>query len=253
MVLDLEASWGAVGWTLVGVPSGEGRIEPSSERFADLKDRYEWANTHKNQLHKLDEQFAPKGSIRDIVDLGHYAVALAKAISGDHTKEIKWAANHIDLVKKAWQYAVCKREGGCNTEVASFGSLNRESKEFTDSRMLLAPSQSTKVYAEIGSNAKGSKEGYRTYDPPGNDAVPGDTSRQRLGISPRPSNDEDEVDEACQTIDDDLMSQALMLKAFEDQGLYDAVKDMGLDSEHYQEAVTNLAKKGMGFRTVDFL
>ncbi|MBW1715991.1 MAG: hypothetical protein JRJ77_09230 [Deltaproteobacteria bacterium] len=243
VVLDLEATWDAVGWTLVGVPSGKGCSEPSSERFADLKDRYEWANTHKNQLNKLNEQFAPKGSIRDIVDLGHYAVALAKAISGDHTREIKWASNHIDLVKKAWQYAVCKREGGCNTEGASFGSLNRKSKEFSDSRMLLASSQSTKVYAEIGSNEKGSKGSYRKYDPAGNDAVPGNTSRQRLGISPRSSDDKDEVDEACQTINDHLLFQALMLKAFQDQGLYDAIKDMGLGWEHYQEAVKNLAKK----------
>jgi len=244
VVLDLEARWDSVGWTLVGVPSGKARKKPGSGRFADLAERYEWAITHKNQLNKLDEQFAPKGSIRDVIDLGHYAVALAKAISVDQGREIRWATNHIDLVKKAWQYALCRREGGCTTDGASFGKPNIKPEGFTDSPMLLASSsQSTKVYAEIGINATGTTGGYRKYDPAGNDAVPGNTSRQRLGISPRPSDDEDEVDEACQKINDHLVFQALMLKGFQDQGLYDAIKDMGLDWEHYQEAVKNLAKK----------
>ncbi|HUU81191.1 MAG TPA: hypothetical protein VMW90_07060 [Acidobacteriota bacterium] len=107
------AEWNDIGWTLVNVPSGGGQVGPLSGRFSNLKERYDWAKAHKNQLDRLDEQFDPQGDINDIMDLGHYSLALRDAISGDGNDTVEWAADHIYLVKKAWQSSVCKREGGC--------------------------------------------------------------------------------------------------------------------------------------------
>jgi hypothetical protein len=107
------AEWRDVGWTLVNIPSGEGDFGQPSGRFSDLKERYEWAKTHKKQVERLDEHFDPQGDINGIMDLGHYTLALKKAISGGHSDNIAWASDHIDVVTKAWQSAVCKREGGC--------------------------------------------------------------------------------------------------------------------------------------------
>jgi hypothetical protein len=50
--------------------------------------------------------------VDDVINLGHYAFALKRAIRDEHASEKKWSSGHINLVKKAWQYAVCRREGG---------------------------------------------------------------------------------------------------------------------------------------------
>lgn len=246
VVLGLEAAWYNLGWTLIGVPSGEGHVESLSDRFPDLMDRYQWAKIHKKQLDELDEQFDPKGSIDDIMDLGHYTVALEKAISGDQAEKINWAADHIDVVKKAWQYAVCKREGGYSAEGTSFGSLDGKPEELTDPPMLLAASRSLITHSITKSNPEGNNGGKSAYDPSDNDAVPGDTSRQRLGISPRPSDDEVEKKRACEKIKNELSGEEALLKAFEDLDLLYQAEDEEWNVDKYFEEVKKRAIKDLG-------
>jgi len=246
VALDLSATWDNIGWTLVGIPAGEGSVQTSSSRFYDLEERYEFAKAHKRQLDQLDKQFEPKGPIEDIVDLGHYTVALKNAISGNRAKKIKWAADHIDLVKKAWQYALCMRESGYKAEGASFGSLELSPDELIESPMLLAASKSPIVQLVTKSNPKENKESKSEYIPSGNDAVPANTSRQRLGISPRPSDDKDEKERACENIRDELRQEEALLKAFKDRDLFYKAEDGGWNVDEYYEEVQKRAAEDLG-------
>lgn len=115
-VLDLETEWNNVGWTLVGVPTEKGKPGQPANPFNDLPERYRFAVAHKRQLKQLDKQFKPKGSIDDIVDLAHLSYALDRIVGSTRKQPVDWALGHADLIKKAWQYAVAKRECGITGE-----------------------------------------------------------------------------------------------------------------------------------------
>ncbi len=115
-VLDLEAEWQNVGWTLVGVPTEKGKPGQQSVPFNDLPERYKFAVTHNKQLKELDKQYKPKGSTNDIIDLAHLSYALDMVIGNRTEQPVPWAAEHAYLLKKAWQYMVAKRECGINGE-----------------------------------------------------------------------------------------------------------------------------------------
>lgn len=107
----LKAEWKQLGWTLVGIPTGKKLIDrPSQSRFSGLKERYEWAKKHKTQLEELDKQFETQGYMDIIMNLGHYSIALKEVLDLQETMNIEWAYEHLDLVKKAWQFAVWLRE-----------------------------------------------------------------------------------------------------------------------------------------------
>jgi hypothetical protein len=107
----LRIEWKNTGWTLCGVPTGKGKIGASPKRFPGLKERYKQSIRHRKEIQRLDEQCSPTGSINDIINFFHYTTALKEATKG--SQEEKWDRNsHINLVRKAWQYDVAKREGG---------------------------------------------------------------------------------------------------------------------------------------------
>jgi len=117
-VLDLETQWNNIGWTLVGVPTEKGKPARLGDPFIDLPERYKSAVTHKKQLKELDKQFKPRGSVDDIVDLAHLSTALESVIKSTLQGQVPWALRHADLIKKAWQYAVAKRECAISGEEA---------------------------------------------------------------------------------------------------------------------------------------
>ena len=117
-VLDLEIQFDNIGWTFVGAPTAKGDPRQLSKPFTDLDDRYKNAVDHKEQLNQLDKQFKPKGAIDDIIDLAHLSLALESVISSTTKAPVTWVPEHADLIKKAWQYAVAKRECAISGEEA---------------------------------------------------------------------------------------------------------------------------------------
>jgi hypothetical protein len=114
-----EAEWSRRGWTLVGIPaSGKLSGNMNEDRFAGLEERYEWAQRHISQLEELDKQFNPQGDLELIMNLGHYSYALNAALDTEEKKDNKWIDEHLDIVKKAWQFSVWLREmyNGAYTE-----------------------------------------------------------------------------------------------------------------------------------------
>lgn len=191
-VFDRKAEWENVGWTLVGVPSGQGQVGTPPDRFSDVEKRYGWALNHKKQVGKLDSFFETKGTIDDIMDLGHYALAMSQALSGDRIEKAAWVADHLTLIKKAWQYAVCMREGGGATEEGTAVSrlpAKGGSAIGLPVQFLVSADPTMRLLAE-SSSEKGNESSPKTYDPADNVATPGNTSRQRIGKSARSADPE---------------------------------------------------------------
>ncbi|MCK4836707.1 MAG: hypothetical protein KAT17_08710 [Candidatus Aminicenantes bacterium] len=119
-----QREWKKAGWTFLGVPTGGGKISSTPNRFSDSKDRYQWALDHKMELNNLYQGLKKLGRLDaghrlnsnqmdEIMALGHYAIALQKAI-GNHNSELKdWRVNPVELVKIAWQSTVAKYLSTC--------------------------------------------------------------------------------------------------------------------------------------------
>ena len=220
----LTTEWNDVGWTLVGAPSGEGRVNTAPDRFPDLKERYESAKGHKTELDKFGEQFAtlrdrrdrpdvPEGITDCIINLGHCATALNEATGGGLGGRAGGGADPIALVKRAWQSAVCVQARGNGEKGAALRPARRagagsESSPAGPMAFSFAgnPDAPPAPDPAGGENGDGNDEGYELdeidlspgyeldeIDLSGDTAVPGNTSRQRLGQSGRSSDPSDEA------------------------------------------------------------
>ncbi len=179
----VKAEWNNSGWTFVGAPSGNGQVGSPSDRFNDLQKRYAWARSHKKEVQQLDNFFEVKESLDDIMDLGHYALAINQVLNNDRAEKAEWTAEHPALIKKAWQYAVCMREGGCDAA---------EDESVAESPVMLLASVGPPMYLLAkGSPEEGAEIPLKTYDPSENVAAPGNTSRQRLAQSGRSTDPDD--------------------------------------------------------------
>jgi hypothetical protein len=102
-----EKPGGPAGWTFVGVPGGGGRPVPASDRFTGLARRYDWAERHRRELHRLEDGLtklkeinAPRrmnaADLDRIMAIGHLARGMEEA--GEVTG--------IEMAKRAWQHSL---------------------------------------------------------------------------------------------------------------------------------------------------
>lgn len=190
----LKADWKTTGWTLAGDPSGDGQVETSSKPFDDLKERYEWAKEHKAELANLSEHSKNKGTVNEIVDVGNLAYALKKIIPKNLEDENDWRVNHLDLVKKAWQYAVYTRLAESSSGESTRAPDSKKSflqQRDSDGISSQGPSfnresldkQGIIVSPKIGSLS------LKKFNPSAGGAQPGNTWRQRIAPSGKKSGD----------------------------------------------------------------
>jgi hypothetical protein len=187
---DLEVEWGNSGWTFVGVPSGRGRLRSVIEPYLDIKERYEWAKTHRSQLENLDAQFSAQGNMADIMDLGHLTLAIKKTISLASVENREWAMDHIYLLSKAWQQALCKRLGGCQNGGEFLTQHHQTPEQFRKSLVPMRSSEESLQLVSAHNLRKGNHNRLCEYPPGGNMLTPGNTWRQRLEISSSPSEED---------------------------------------------------------------
>lgn len=214
-VLILEATWEGQGWVLLGQPTGSGSVGSPPGRYTDAAERYRWAVEHLRQVGRLDQVFKVQGEARAVVDLGLYTQALSKALEGQ--KAPAWAKEHLGLAYKAWQAALCQREGGCQG-TPGMASGHSPLVQWVSTRL-----------ASLFQTA--SKE----LD--GGVAIPGNTARQRLAQS----NTGNDKKDACQTIKDDLLDEQILLDAYSNQDVLNYAKGNGMSKELYDEAVGKYA------------
>lgn len=177
--LKQTAEWKNTGWTLVGVPADGGRIGAASTRFPRSPERYRSAGKYKSEIENLFNNIIKSGKpgygMNDIMDLGHYAIALKDVIANASTKRQDWTSDQVALVSKAWQYAVCKQAGGCakgNSPLASGGPSHPP--------LLLAYNGSPVQLADSGGAVSPAEVNLSSAV-----AMPADPSRQRLAQSAR--------------------------------------------------------------------
>ncbi len=114
--------WKDTGWVFCGVPDGRGRPDAGSDRFADLKERYDWCTRHTKELRALEAGLKTlsgrchgarlgRDGMEEAMSLAHYAVALQKAMGESPANADKWPESPVGVVKRAWQSAVCRHLG----------------------------------------------------------------------------------------------------------------------------------------------
>lgn len=217
--LTLEATWGGQGWTLLGLPTGLGSVGSPAGHYTDAAERYRWAVDHLRQVGRLDQVFKTRGEARVVVDLGLYIQALKQALQQSQPNAPSWAEEHLGLAYRAWQAALCQREGGRQ------GTLG-----VTSSHIPLVQWVSSRL---AGLFQTGGKE----LD--GGVAAPGNTARQRLAQS----NQGNDRQAACQTIQEDLHNEQILLDAYSNQDVLNYATDNGLNTTQYDTAVENYARK----------
>jgi hypothetical protein len=161
---ELRKEWGAGGWTLVGLPSLTGKVNPSSAIFTGLGERYSAARSHRQEFQTQAEHAAGKGPVpgeagmRDVMDVANLRVALKASMGSADDAD----ADAYEYVTNAWQSTFA---AAVKPPVAMVSDLLGAPVAWPEA---VAPPTSGFV-----------------YDPAGTVAVPGDTSRQRLAQSAR--------------------------------------------------------------------
>ncbi len=224
ITIDREATWENVGMTLVGVPSGEGGAAESEGRFADVGARYQWAQSHRQEVESLVKaaadvgggQAVAEGDLADIMDLAHFAAAL-KAALGDQPAEEPWLAQQIGMVQKAWQRAVCRHLGtefepGAGEVARSGGASVR-----------LA---SLNVLPFLGA-ATPTANGDRSFGSDSGAAQPGDPDRQRLALGDEDPDKDKAKDSDIQAVKRELAGAKIIRDCFakSDPSAYNNVDD----------------------------
>ncbi|MEN6549767.1 MAG: hypothetical protein ABFE07_27305 [Armatimonadia bacterium] len=193
-----QAECTGAGWVLVGVPSGKGKPAPAAERYAGLPERYTAATAHHAELAKLipnvrkvGQHPAPATESPEIIarmtDLASYTTGLSAAIQGGPSTK-RWVTRVADLPRVAWgANLVYVGEGGANgTPVGQARPVGGDG-----TRLAAANVGSLGIHLLTPwAASKGS--GLRSFDSSGS-ATPANTGRQRLGQSPRPSDDQDDA------------------------------------------------------------
>ncbi len=229
ITIDREATWEDTGMTLVGVPSGQGRVTASEGRFAEVGARYEWAESHRQHVAGLVKAVGSsgggattEGDLADIMDLAHFAVAL-KAALADRLAEEPWLAQQIGLVQKAWQRAVCRHLG---TEV-----------EPPPAQVGWAGSAPVRVAAlDLGplfAGAATAATGERSFGSDSGTAQPGDPDRQRLALGDEDPDKDKPTDSDIQAVQREKDIAELVRGVFEqsDPSKY-------ANSQEYVDAMT---------------
>lgn len=235
VVLDLKTQWDNQGWTFVGVPASQGRVESPASRFADAAGRYQWAKVHQEQIAELDRHFQPQGNLAAAVNLGNYATALSQVMQNAPASQKEWATSQLDLVKQAWQLAICQRAGGCQGESAVAARL-----QYVAARLSLP------FKGLLAGNTPDSGNGAELEE---SIATPGNTYRQRLAQSNRPHPEVEEQEnkrDQCDQIKLDMKFEQIMLNAYTNENiLKNAVDIQDYQSKIESEAVKQIEMQGL--------
>ncbi|MFB6275284.1 MAG: hypothetical protein ABEI32_03920 [Halothece sp.] len=218
--LDYEQSWENQGWTLVGLPNGDGTPQATSSQFTNARDRYEQAVRYQDEQTQAFESLNLDADnyLQDLADLYHLQTAI-KAVIPPNAPD--WQQNHLQLFFKAWQYQLCQHAGQC------------QAMAYNPQPQLLAAKNGFFFAQDNNGNGNGTE-----VNPPGGAAQPGNTSRQRTGQSSRPQP-EPEKQKKCQKLRDELAGLKNNQAAFANQGL----RDRSNNGQEYNDNVKDFIKR----------
>lgn len=187
------------GWTFVGTPTGNGQLSQltaqampqakhdhqgqwlaDADRINDLYERYNQAKEVKENVDAIVEEIdrivnpPTREQAEEVLDQGHYQDGLDAALGNDPRARGEWLGEHFKRVQRGWIYAICElrslgSSGGCGEDPPRQPEDDPQPRRPENNPQPRQPRQPRA----------------RPLNPGGQAAVPGNTSRQRLGISSR--------------------------------------------------------------------
>lgn len=129
-------------------------VQDAQERYQDAKDKAETVETY---VESLDEPTRKEGE--EILDREHYQDGMEAVAENDPDAKGEWLGEHLRRAQQAWAYATCK--------IANLGTDYQCGDPEPNPDPDPAPDPTP-------------------VEPGGDAAIPGNTNRQRIGISNRP-------------------------------------------------------------------
>lgn len=227
--IEYEQSWENQGWSLVGLPNGDGSPQSSLSTFTNAGDRYQQATRYQQEQAQAFASLNLESDekLTNLANLYHLQTAIQQAI-GPNAPD--WQQDHMQLLFKAWQYQLCQYAGQCRA-------------------MARKPSNQLFAASQIFFLAQDSSEGGTNVDPADGAGQPGNTARQRLGQSSRPQPDvPPEKRPKCEKVRRELEGLKRNQQAFANSDLREKARRSGWDGYEYNEAVKDFIKgqRGMG-------
>ncbi len=195
-----QKSWEGVGWTFLAGSAGASGASRPANQFTGFDERRHWGGQHHAHLKTLAsgvrsvggraEYEADPSARNEVLSLGHVAAALSQIIERGTGREAAASLEALYLVKRAWMAAVAgagrKRAPGYDVAMAEFPRTDPRSI-FVSMGAFRTSTVTTRAWLQRSTPTIEGPSSPEMFDPSANVATPGNTWRQRLGGSPRPS------------------------------------------------------------------
>lgn len=203
--VKVKAEWKDRGWSFVGNPAGQPAAEPSSIRYSNLKPRLDRAKTYEKELGKISSGLKNTGGnipgdrLETGMGIAHLAEGLKDIIAAEGAPENLSSNEAFYFIKRAWMAAVVGLagtggrsaiSGRAQTFPTGYGlpigltTWPELGWPFPKGRLLVADASGFAVEPDGQSSGSGEGSGSQTGTDVG---TPGNSGRQRLGQSDRPS------------------------------------------------------------------
>lgn len=186
------------GWTFVGRPTGQAQSSQmalagpktqdragadwlaDADRLTELYERYQKAKEAKENvdaiLEEIDRLTHPptREQAEEVLDRDHYQEGLDAALDNNPEAKAEWIGEHLKRVERGFLYAICQlralgSSGSCGDDPPPSPPDDRPRPPQVNPQPWMPPSPQP-----------------RPIRPGGQGLIPGNTNRQRLGLSDRP-------------------------------------------------------------------
>jgi hypothetical protein len=177
------AEWTNSGWVFSGELKGKGKISQTEPRFNAAKERYEYAKSERNDLQKLADNLKTlekkKGTdvilpteFENLFDLMQFTAALKDLFAEKGIKDDQQFFDPIEFVQSAWASEFVR-----SVKTPEISKARQTTFPFLQNNFL-------STFQPVSLFSKMFFAGGLGFD--GGGALPGQTGRQRLGMSDRP-------------------------------------------------------------------
>jgi hypothetical protein len=232
IVWSRAAAWKDKGWTLNGVPEGQVVSRDAVGGLPGFEGRLARTRELLDETQQLAEESARGGaagprvgaSLEQVVSLAEWADGVRSAVEGSGANRVPWADEHVGQASQAWQDALCGFLGGCrrsNGPVPGGPGLMPAGEPLTPALRA----------AEVGDGGSASQAS-AAFDPASTAAMPGDTRKQRLGMSGRKASDEE-----CAAARKSADAARRTKKAYEDESTIAKAEEAGMSGNEFENEV----------------
>ncbi len=236
------AVWEGEGWTLVGVPRGQSASEDSTAGLTGLDARLARNRDLVEETKRLGERATEGGaiprvgaSLDEVIALAEYADAVRVLAESSAGTDAPWPAEHAQLATRAWQEALCAYLGGCPAAAASVPG---------GPGLMSASVTLTRAFRHVGTpvDDEGTAQPSATFDPSSTVATPGNTHKQRLGMSGRKASDKE-----CNAARKRAKDARWLKTGYEDEGTLGKAEEAHMSGNEFEaEVLTELFGPGTG-------